>query len=138
MANFEDTLTQMTKPEVPELKHKNILANAIIRTKSKSAVSWWWISVPLYVICAFVMKSLYMPHATLASNLKALASKDKYAAFLFFLTVPLVLIVVNVFSIKEIYFLSGSPRTIRFFKTISGNVSLIVLSVIIIIIFLFT
>ena len=36
MKNFENILIQMTKPEVSQLKHQDILANAIIKAKDKS------------------------------------------------------------------------------------------------------
>ncbi len=57
MKNFEDKLFHMTKPEVSQLKHQDMLANAITKAKDKSVLSWWWLSIPLYLITTLLMKS---------------------------------------------------------------------------------
>ncbi len=133
--NFEDKLTQITKPEVTELKHQDILANSITKAKDKSVLSWWWLSIPLYIIAALIMKSAFMPHTTLISNLHDLTSRDKYSSLLFFLLLPLIFIAINFISIRKIYFLSGSPKTINFLKTVWFNILMIVCSILVLIIY---
>jgi hypothetical protein len=135
MENFEDKLSQITKPEVSQLKHQDMLANDIIKAKDKSVLSWWWLSIPLYIIAALLMKSAFMPHTTLISNLHDLTSRDKYSSLLFFLVLPLIFIAINLISIRKIYFLSGSPKTISFLKTIWFNILMIVCSILILIIY---
>ena len=66
--NFEEGLVQMTKPEVTKIKHQDMLADAIARSKDTSVLSWWWLSVPGYVIATLLMKSIYMPHSSYLSN----------------------------------------------------------------------
>ncbi len=136
MKKFEETLFQMTKPEVSQLKHQDMLANAITKAKDKSALSWWWLSIPLYILAALLMKSTFMPSTTLLSNLNDLISKQKYASILFFTVLPIVLIGLNVMSIKKIYFLSGSPKSIKFLKVVWFNVLIIIASILILIIYL--
>jgi len=133
--NFEDKLTQMTKPEVHQLKHQDMLANSITKAKDKSVLSWWWLSIPLYIIAALLMKSIFMPDTTLISNMKELTSKEKYSSVLFFLILPIVFIVINFISIRKIYFLSGSPKTINFLQTVWFNALIIICSILVLIIY---
>ncbi len=135
MESFEKKLTQMTKPGVTQLKHQDLLANAIIKAKDKSVLSWWWISIPLYIIAALLMKSVFMPHTTLISNLQEFVSKEKYLSFLFFLILPIVFIVINFISIRKLYFLSGSPNKLYFLRTVWFNVLIIICSILILIIY---
>ena len=58
MQNFENKLIQMTKPEVSQLKHQDMLANEITKAKDKSVVSWWWLCIPLYIIATLIMKTI--------------------------------------------------------------------------------
>ncbi len=136
MQNFEEKLTQMTRPEVHQLKHQAMLANSITKAKDKSVLSWWWLSIPLYIIAALLMKSVFMPHTTLISNMKELTSKEKYSSVLFFLILPIVFIVINFISIRKIYFLSGSPKTINFLQTVWLNALIIICSILVLIIYL--
>ena len=135
MENFEEKLTQMTKPGVTQLKHQDMLANAIIKAKDKSVLSWWWLSIPLYIIAALLMKSVFMPHTTLISNLQELVNKEKYSSILFFLILPFVFIVINFISIRKIYFLSGSPKKIIFLQKVWFNVLIIICSILILLIY---
>jgi len=135
--NFEKKLTDMTKPEIPDLKHEDMLAGAIINAKDKSIVGWWWLSVPAFVILMLMMKSVFMPGTTLISNMHEMESTQKYVSIIFFLISPLILIMINVLTIKKIYFLSGSPKSVIFLGTIWYNVLVIILSLLILIIYLF-
>jgi hypothetical protein len=134
--NFEKKLREMEKPEIHRLKHEDMLANAIINAKDKSVVSWWWLSVPLFIIAMLLMKTLYMPGTTLVSNIRDLAGKEQYMSLIFFLISPVVLIIVNAFSIRKIYYLSGSPKSMNFLETVWFNILIIVFSVLILLIYL--
>ena len=136
MENFEDILTKMTKPEVANLKHEDMLANAIRKAKDKSVISWWWLSIPLYLIAALLMKSFFMPQTTLLSNIHEMAGKEIYTSVLFFLVLPIVFIIINLISIQNIHFLSGSPKKISFLGIVWLNVLMIVFSILILIIYL--
>jgi len=135
MENFEEKLTQMTKPEVTHLKHQAMLANAITKAKDKSVVSWWWLSIPLYLIATLLMKTIFMPQTTLRLNIHDFTSRELYSSALFFLVLPIIFIVINFISIRNIYFLSGSPKSIKFLRTAWFNVLMIVFSVLILIIY---
>lgn len=125
----------MTKTEISQFKQQEMLSKAIINAKEKSVVSCWWLSIPLYIIVMLLMKSVYMPHTTLISGLHELAGSDKYSTLFFFIILPVIFIIINFFSIRKIYFLSGSPRTINFLQAIWFNVLIIVFSILILIIF---
>jgi hypothetical protein len=134
--NFEKKLKEMTKPEIPQLKHEDMLAKTVINAKDRSAVSWWWLSVPIFIILMLLIKSIYMPGTTLITNIHELAGREKYMSLIFFLISPIVWIVVNLLSIRKIYFLSGSPRSLTFIETVWFNVLMIVLSGVILLIYL--
>jgi hypothetical protein len=135
MQNFEEKLKQMSKPEVTHLKHQDMLAIAITKAKDKSVISWWWLSIPLYIIATLLMKTIFMPHTTLLLNIHDFTSKDIYSSVLFFLVLPILFIVINFLSIRNIYFLSGSPTSIRFLRTAWFNVLMIIFSILILIIY---
>jgi hypothetical protein len=133
--NFEKKLKEMVKPEIPDLKHEDILSRTIINAKDKSAVSWWWLCVPVFIILMLIIKSTFMPGTTLISNMHELEGNQKFISIVFFLISPVILIIVNALSIKKIHFLSGSPKFFGFFEAVWFNVLIIAVSVCILIIY---
>jgi hypothetical protein len=133
--DFKEKLIQMTKPEVSQLKHHDILAEAIANAKDKTVLSWWWLIIPLYIISMLLMKSFFMPNTTLISNIHDLTASQKFVTYIFFLITPIVFLLINIISIRKVYILSGSPRSIIFLKTVWLNVVMIVLSILILIIY---
>jgi len=127
MQKFEEKLIQMTKPDVLHLKHEDMLANAITKAKDKSVVSLWWLIIPLYIVAALTMKTIFMPRTTLLSNLHELTSNESYTSVVF--------IIINVKSMRNIYFLSGNPKMITFLKETWYHVLILILSVLILIIY---
>ncbi len=136
MKNFEEILNGMSKPEINNLKHEDLLAKAIINSKSKSALSFWWIIIPIYIIAAFVMKSLFVPHNSLRSNLTELTEKNGYIAILIFIAIPIVVIIINLVSIKNIYSLSKNISLSKFFVSSLINIFIILISLTIMLIYL--
>jgi hypothetical protein len=135
LQNFEDSLLKMTKPEVSELKHQDMLANAIIKAKDSSALSWWWLSIPLYVIAAFCMKNFFMPQATLISSIHEFSGKEKYLSMLLFLIMPIVLIILNSLSIRRVYHTLGNLANINLFRKVWLNLLMILFSILILLIY---
>jgi magnesium-transporting ATPase (P-type) len=135
MQDFEKKLIQMTKPEVKDLKHEEMLSDALSKAKDKSVVSWWWLSVPLYIIAAFMMKSMYNPHSSLISDIHDLTNKERALSVLFFLILPIVFILINILSIRRIHILSGSPTSFKFLGTVWYNVLIIFFSILVILIY---
>lgn len=133
--NFEKKLKEMTKPEIPLLKHEDILAHAIINAKDKSVVSWWWLSIPFFIIIMLLMKSVYMPGTTVVSGIHEFAAREKLLSMVLFLISPAVLIIINSYSIRKIYFLSGSPKLMNFVLSVWFNIAIIALSLLILIIY---
>ena len=133
--NFEDQLSRMTKPEDSQLKHEEMLAKALIKAKDKSAVSWWWLSIPLYMMAALLMKSFFT-RTTLYSNIHAISVHQKFMSLLFFVGIPAVFMIVNWTAIRRIYLLSGSSRSFSFLKLVWFNLLMIFLSAFILIIYL--
>jgi hypothetical protein len=128
---FEDFLKQMSKPEIHELKHMDMLSKAVTHAKEKTVLSLWWLSIPLYIVAALLMKTLFVPGSTLDSNMHEMEIKNKYSACFFFLVLPLVFCVIHFFTIRRIYFLSGNPRKIGFLKVVWYNVLMILIAVLI-------
>ncbi len=131
--NFEEKLLKMTKPEVNQLKHQDMLANAITNAKDKSVVSWWWLSIPLFIIAMLTMKSVYMPHTTLISNIHELKRQQPVTSVIFFLIVPVFLIIFNGFSIRKIWSLTFDHKDANSVQTIWVNGLMIFFSIIILI-----
>ena len=135
MEDFEEKLMKISKPEISQLKHQDLLAKEIIEAKDKSVLSWWWLSIPLYVLLAFLMKTLYMPNTTLLSNIHDFSENQYLLSILLFLFLPIIFIFINVLSIRKIHFLSGSPRTVGFLKAVWLNIIIIAASILILIIY---
>ena len=133
--NFEKQLIEMEKPEIHNLKHEDILSGAIINAKDKSVVSWWWLCVPIFILLMLMMKSTFMPGTTLISNMHDLESKQKLISVAFFLVSPLILIIINVLTIRKIHFLSGSPKSLSFLEAVWFNILIIAVSAFILIIY---
>jgi len=134
--NFGKKIQEMEKPDVKNLKHEELLADAIVNARGKSVVSWWWISIPLFILCMLLMKSAYNPGTTFISGIEDLKATDKYVSLLFFLIAPIVLIIVNVMTIRNIYLFSGKPKSVSFPVEIWFSVLNIALSVFILIIYI--
>jgi len=126
----------MTKPEVSQLKHEDMLAKAIANAKDKTVLSWWWLIIPLYIISMLLMKSLFMPNETLATGIRDLTAKQEFVAYSFFLIMPIILIIINIISIRKIYYLSGNPESFILLKAVWPNLFMILLSILILIIYL--
>ena len=133
--NFENKLKEMEKPEIHNLKHEDILSRAIINAKDKSVVSWWWLSVPVFIILMLMMKSTFMPGTTLISNMHELESGQKFISVAFFLISPLILIIINALTIRKIHFLSGSPKSLNFLEAVWFNILIIVVAALILLIY---
>jgi hypothetical protein len=133
--NFEEKLVQMTKPEVNQLKHQEMLAKAIAKAKDKTVLSWWWLIIPLYVISTLLMKSFFIPNTTLISNIHDLTSRQKLVTYIFFLILPIFFILLNIISIRKVYHLSGNPRSFIVLKSVWLNIMIILFSILILIIF---
>ena len=61
MDDFEKILEQMSKPEIKHLQHEELLSKIISNAKEYSVLSFWWMSIPVYVIALFIMKTFFMP-----------------------------------------------------------------------------
>ena len=132
---FENKLKEMEKPEIHNLKHEDILSRTIINAKDKSVVSWWWLSVPVFIILMLMMKSTFMPGTTLISNMHELESGQKFISVAFFLISPLLLIIINALTIRKIHFLSGSPKSLNFLEAVWFNILIIVVAALIVLIY---
>jgi len=132
---FENKLKEMEKPEIHNLKHEDILSRTIINAKDKSVVSWWWLSVPVFIILMLMMKSTFMPGTTLISNMHELESGQKFISVAFFLISPLILIIINALTIRKIHFLSGSPKSLNFLEAVWFNILIIVVAALIVLIY---
>ncbi len=133
--DFEEKLVLMTKPEVNQLKHQDMLEKAIANAKDKTALSFWWLIIPLYVISMLLMKSHFMTDTTLISNIHDLTTRQKFVTYIFFLILPIFFILLNIISIRNVFHLSGNPKSIVFLKSVWLNILMILFSILILIVF---
>ncbi|MBS1517726.1 MAG: hypothetical protein JSS91_06535 [Bacteroidetes bacterium] len=136
MDNFEEKLSSMSKPEVSELRHQEMISSALIKAKDRTALSFWWISIPLYLIAMLVMKTFYMPESAVTAGIRDFSQGNMFTAIVFFILAPAAVIIMNLLSIRKIYYVSGNPKPQKFLKTVIINLIMIILSVFVIIIFL--
>ncbi len=134
--DFEEKLKQITKPEIDQLKHQDMLSDAVIKSRDKSVVSWWWLVIPLYIISTLLMKSIYMPNSTLISNIKEFISRQKFTSVLLFLILPVVFIFLSSLNIRKIYFLSGNPKSMKFLMSVWLDILMILFSILILFIYM--
>ena len=137
MGKFEDILDQMSKPEISDLKHADAMGKAIVKVKDKSAVSLWGLSIPFYLLAAFVMKSIYTPGLSVVSAFHELFEMKGHVAVLIFLVLPVLLIVINIINIRQLFFLYGDKRKPSFSKLVFAEMFIIFLSVIALIIYFY-
>ena len=136
MEDFEKILNDMTKPQVSQLRHQEMLTDAITKAKERSLISWWWIALPLYLLAALLMKSMYMPETTLKSNLHEFKGMNGIASILMFLVLPVIIIIINLFSIRQIHRISKNLGLNILFRTVWFNLLLFLMSVAVILIYL--
>ncbi len=136
MENFEKILIHMSKPRVKKLRHQDLLGETLMKAKDRSVVSWWWLSIPVYVIIMLIMKSMYNNGTTLTDSLNELKERDKYFSLFIFIIIPLLLIILNSGIIRKIYLQSWNHNHPGFIKHTWINILVILFSVIMMIIYL--
>jgi hypothetical protein len=99
MEDFEKMLTELSKPEVRELKHQDLLADQIVRAKNRNALSFWWLLIPLYAIATLTMKTWYMK-TSLKQEINLFKVHNPVLSLLLFLILPALIIVFTFFSAK--------------------------------------
>lgn len=127
---FEDSLTQMTKPEVNQLNHEDMLAKEMIKAKDRSIVSIWWLAPPFYILSMLLMKALFNTEGNFFNYLVELVFFQKYLAVFLFYLIPGILICINGWSIWKIYLIAGRPQSVRFIKSVWFNILIILLAII--------
>lgn len=135
MEDLEKILADMSKPEIGNLKHQDLLAKNILNARRKTVLSWWWICIPLYVLSALIMKGFYKHSSSLAQNLSELAIKNKYLVYLFFVGVPAIVIIINAATIFKIYSIAGLSKS-SVVKRMLPNMLMIVLALVALVIYL--
>lgn len=110
LQNFENKLLQITKPKINQLKHQDMLENAITNAKDKSVVSWWWLCIPLYIIATLLMKTFFMSGTTLISNIHEIKSKEWYFSTLLFLIIPVIFLTINILVYEKFIYCQKVKR----------------------------
>ncbi|HEX5003319.1 MAG TPA: hypothetical protein VFW78_12560 [Bacteroidia bacterium] len=128
MEPFEETLSNMSLPETGELQHRHLLSGQIIQLKEERNLTLWWVTIPLFLIAAFYMRSCYM-HNSFTEGLETFINDQKMPATWLFVIAPALLIVLNAFRIKKIYFLAGSPKLINLVSAVWMNLAMITIAV---------
>lgn len=127
-SEFENKLHHMSKPEINQLSHQNLVAHAISRAKEKSVVSLWWLAIPAFVIIMLWMKSMYMPQHRFFTYLKETISGQPPLMVFIFYFVPVILTLVNAWTIKKTNYLLGGPGIFKLLQAVGHNVVMILLA----------
>ena len=135
MTEFKEKMEQMSKPEIEELKHRDLLSSVIIKSKDTSVLSSWWLGIPVYLVAAFVMKSCFMPHTTLLSNIDGFTEQNKLVSFFIFIAIPITFIIINLIITKNIFSLFAKIASFHFFKVIRFNLLIIAASLLLMLLY---
>ncbi len=114
--SFEEELSRMSKPEVPELKHARLVTEILRNAGDGSVLSAWWLSIPAYILVMLCMQALYLPHSHTLHLLRQLIRGQEWTFMLFFAVVPAVCAIANGILLRKIWFLSGSPGISGLFR----------------------
>ena len=126
-SNFERKLSNMSKPDLPNLAHEGNQEKAVMSAKEKQVLSFWWLCIPVYIIAAMLMKTLYNPQASFHSGIHT--ANPNYTGILLFVVLPVLVIVINLVSIKQLLFLSLK-------KQVWVNIGLVLVSILVLFIYL--
>ncbi|MBS1978702.1 MAG: hypothetical protein JST46_15130 [Bacteroidetes bacterium] len=108
MDSFEESLEKLTKPRVNDLKHERVLTELIVSSRGRSVLAGWWLSIPLYITAALVMKTMYVEGSGMMDNLHQLkASSGTY--WIYMLVIPLGVMILNVRILMFQYRTSAAP-----------------------------
>ena len=134
-SDFEKILTEMKKPEVLSLKHEELLSKALIHSKRRAAVSFWWLIIPGYIVSAFLMWHYFHPGSSLISALQEAINKQGYVSFLIFVIVPLTVLIVNMIHAKVLFQLYRNENGLTLFNKMALHLLIVMISMIVITIY---
>jgi hypothetical protein len=100
MEDFEKMMTEISKPEIKQLKHQDLLADQIMQSKNRTVLSFWWLLIPLYIITTLTMKTLYMK-TSLKQEIGLFKTNNPIMSILLFLMVPVLTIIFNAFISRK-------------------------------------
>src|SRR6185312_4742275 len=121
MPDFKDMLDEMGKPELPDLRHKELLEKMIVRGKDKSILNVWWLAIGFYMVAAWVMKSAYVPGMTLRHSMEDYSGRHPYLAVLFFLVIPITITISCLFTLRRIFRDAGRPAWKDFVRAMAAR-----------------
>lgn len=125
----------MSKPAMPDLKHQEALMDLITRGKRKTAVSFWWLAVPLFMMAMLLMQQIYRPQSTFRSSIRDFKDRNSVEAVFLLVIAPLILAIANGWQIARLDFLLR-PRGASRFTITWPQWLIIIISVAIIIVYL--
>ncbi len=128
MDSFEESLEKMTKPSVDKLKHERVLSELIVSSRGRSVLAGWWLSIPLYLIAALVMKSMYVNNSGVIDNLLQIkASSGLY--WVYMLVIPLGVMIMNIRILMVQYRESAAPSLPSLLSVYWYNALMILMSI---------
>jgi hypothetical protein len=136
LKELETKLSKMEIPAIDKLKHADLLAYATIRAKDKSVLSWWWLSIPLYIIAMLLMKSFFIHETTWKTIMKNFIEQQHYSSLLLFVIIPVFSILFNFISIRKIYYILGNPEFKQILHMVWLHIILIFVSFVLIVLYL--
>jgi hypothetical protein len=105
--------------------------------KSILTLSLWWLCIPVYTIAIQYMKTWFLPRSFFRFNMHDLIMRERPATFFLFLILPVILIIINVFSMLRLFKLTGNYRKLKPFSLIWANALVIIISVTVMCIYFF-
>ncbi|HKK42490.1 MAG TPA: hypothetical protein VJ963_08790 [Bacteroidales bacterium] len=103
--------------------------------KDRLTLCLWWLSIPVYTIAVQYMKTWFLPRTLFRFNIHDLIMRERSASFFLFVILPLILIIINSLSIRDLFKVDNNIRKTRLFNLIWANILEIFVSLAVLFIF---
>lgn len=116
MDEFEQMLDDLSRPELPPLRHQEFMERAVIRIKARTIVSLWWLVIGCYVVASLLMKAAHVPGSSFARSFRLFSTVHPGWTILLFVVIPTAVAIFTAVSLHRIYVLAGRPRKAAFLR----------------------
>jgi hypothetical protein len=124
-------LTQETETNNIKRQRNKVISSV----KDRLTLSLWWLSIPVYTIAVQYMKTWFLPKTIFRFNIHDLIIRERTATFFLFIILPVIMIIINAFSMIELYKLENNFHNSKSFKLMWANVLEVIIAVVVIRIF---
>ncbi len=97
-------ITPYTDNRENEIERRKVISSV----KDRLTLCLWWLSIPVYTIAIQYMKTWFLPKTIFRFNIHDFLIRERSAAFFMFVILPVLLILINAFSIRDLFKLENA------------------------------